>query len=209
MVGRRNDYLGLVLGWALLVVGLWFCVISRGFCVLSWFEMCFGECARVGVEKEGNGWERFDLVLCRTDSMSKNLKEMVLILVMLWSSPFTVWGSNSKRKTFSPWKMDRPKWLCGGFCFTVFWVWFLLFSRLPNGLSCVLSLGSWAKLMKINFFYIGFKSWRLRLKLAKLLSWALLSGFTFFFISQPVGNERVDVLLRELRKREESRNARS
>ena len=70
-------------------------------------------------------------------------------------------------------------------------------------------LGSWAKLMKINFFYIGFKSWRLRLKLAKLLSWALLSGFTFFFISQPVGNERVDVLLRELRKREESRNARS
>ncbi|RVX16854.1 WD-40 repeat-containing protein MSI4 [Vitis vinifera] len=35
---------------------------------------------RVGVEKEGNGWERFDLVLCRTDSMSKNLKEMVLIL---------------------------------------------------------------------------------------------------------------------------------
>lgn len=51
--------------------------------MLSWFEMCFRECARVGVEKEGNGWERFDLVLCRTDSMSKNLKEMVLILVML------------------------------------------------------------------------------------------------------------------------------
>ena len=29
--------------------------------MLSWFEMCFRECARVGVEKEGNGWEGLTL----------------------------------------------------------------------------------------------------------------------------------------------------
>lgn len=48
--------------------------------------------------------------------------------------------------------------------------------------------------MKINFFYIGFKSWRLRLKLAKLLSWALLSGFTF----SCEGNERVEDSIAEI-----------